>query len=280
MKKHTSFKIGGPADFFVVLKNIEQLKKVKALAIDNKVPFCIVGNGTNLLVKDNGIRGIVAKLDFNKLEIDNNSGKVTVSSDYPVSKLARKCAKCGLSKMEFLAGIPGTMGGAVKMNAGAFGGETKDILVKTTYLDENLEVKEMSNEEQQLSYRHSIFCENPEYIILESELQLEKDLEENINVRIDDMMKTRLEKQPIDFPSAGSTFKRLPDKATAALIDMCGLKGYKVGDAEVSTKHAGFIINKGNATAKDVLDVIETVKTKVYEKFNEKISLEIVIMGE
>ena len=280
MQKHTSFKIGGPADFFVMLKDVEELKNVKNLARKNEIPFFVIGNGTNLLVRDKGIRGIVAKLDFQKLEIDEKSGKVVVSGDYPVSKLARKCAKLGLSKMEFLIGIPGTVGGAVRMNAGAYGGETKDILVKTTYLDENLEIKEMLNEEQDLSYRHSIFCEKPEYIILEAELKLDKDLEKNINSRIDEMMKSRLEKQPLDFPSAGSTFKRLPDKATAALIDQCGLKGYRVGGAEISTKHAGFIINVGNATAKDVLTIVETVKTKVYERFNEKINLEVVIIGE
>ena len=280
MKMHTSFKIGGPADFFVKLKNIEQLKKVKIYASENSIPFTIIGNGSNLLVKDNGIRGIVAKLDFDLLEIDEDTGVVKASGDYPVSKLARKCAGKGLSKMEFLAGIPGTVGGAVRMNAGAFGGEIKDILVKTTYLDENLDVKEFSNEEQDLSYRHSIFCGLPKLIILEAEFQLEKDSEENVNTRIDEMMKTRIEKQPINYPSAGSTFKRLPDKATAALIDQCGLKGYRVGDAEVSTKHAGFIINTGNATAKDVLTLIEIVKTKVYERFNERIELEVVIMGD
>lgn len=166
------------------------------------------------------------------------------------------------------------------MNAGAFGGEIKDVLIKTRYLDKNLEVRELSNAEQDFEYRHSIFCDNPEFIILEAELQLEKDFEENINCRIDEMMKCRTEKQPMGCPSAGSTFKRLPDKPTAALIDECGLKGYRVGGAEISTKHAGFIINTGNATAKDVLTLAEIVKTKVYERFNEKIELEIVVMGE
>ena len=182
--------------------------------------------------------------------------------------------------MEFLAGIPGTLGGAVRMNAGAYGGEIKDILVKTIYLDENLEVQELRNDEQDFAYRHSIFCQKPHDVILEAEFQLEKDVEEIVNFRIDEMMKNRIEKQPINYPSAGSTFKRLPNKATAALIDECGLKGYKVGGAEVSNKHAGFIINTGNATAKDVLTLVEIVKTKVYERFNEKIELEVVIMGE
>ena len=280
MKLHTSFKIGGPADFFVKLKNIEQLKNVKKIAIENSIPFVIVGNGTNLLVKDKGIRGIVAKLDFNKIEIDSNSGIIKVSGDYSVSKLSRRCAENSLAGAEFLSGIPGTVGGAVRMNAGAFGGEIKDILVKTTYLDENFEIKEFSNEEQDLSYRHSIFCDNQKWIVLEAELKLEKDDKDTINYRIEELIKTRVEKQPMEYPSAGSTFKRLPGKATAALIDECGLKGYRVGGAEVSTKHAGFIINRGNATAEDVLNLVEIVKTKVYERFNENIELEVVIMGE
>lgn len=186
----------------------------------------------------------------------------------------------GLSKIEFLAGIPGTVGGAIRMNAGAYGGEIKDILVEAAYLDENLEIKHISNENMNLSYRHSMFCENSNFIIVEAKFKLEKDLSENITLKIDELMKSRIEKQPLNYPSAGSTFKRLPNKATAALIDECGLKGYSVGDAEVSTKHAGFIINKGNATAKDVLTLVEIVKTKVYERFNEQIELEVVIMGE
>ena len=182
--------------------------------------------------------------------------------------------------MEFLSGIPGTLGGAIRMNAGAYGGEIKNILVKTKYLDEKLKIKEIYNAEQKFDYRYSIFCEKKEFIILEAELILEKDLETNINSRIDEMMKKRIEKQPITYPSAGSTFKRLPDKATAALIDECGLKGYRVGGAEVSKKHAGFIINNGNATAKDVLTLIQIVKDKVYERFNEKIELEVIVIGE
>ena len=206
MKNHTSFKIGGPADFFVLFKTVEEIKKVKKFSIDNNIPFYIVGNGSNLLVKDNGIRGIVGKIDFDKIEIDEKNGKVIVSSDYPVSKLSRKCAKYGLSKMEFLAGIPGTVGGAVRMNAGAYGGETKDILERVTFLNENLEIKVLSNEELDFSYRHSIFCEKTKWIILEAELKLEKDLEENVNSRIDEMMKNRIEKQPINFPSARKYF--------------------------------------------------------------------------
>jgi UDP-N-acetylmuramate dehydrogenase len=277
MKLHTSFKIGGPADFFIILNSLQELKEIQRFSKENNIPFLIVGNGSNLLVRDKGIRGIVAKLEFNKLEIVEE--KVVISSDYPVSKLSRKCAKAGLSGIEFLAGIPGTIGGAIRMNAGAYGREMKDVVEKTTYLDEDGNVKVFSNEEQNFEYRSSIF-KDKKYIILEVELKLNKDDETQINIRIDEMMKNRIEKQPIDFPSCGSTFKRLPNLITAKLIDECGLKGYSIGGAEVSTKHAGFIINKGNATAKDVINLAEYIKNEVYQRFNERIELEVLIVGE
>jgi UDP-N-acetylmuramate dehydrogenase len=279
MKMHTSFRIGGPADFFITLTSIQELKKVLIFVRNNNIPFLIVGNGSNLLVRDKGIRGIVAKLNFNNLEIDKDKEIVKVSSDYPVSKLARKCAKAGLSGIEFLAGIPGTIGGAIRMNAGAYGREMKDIVVTTTCLDEEGAIKKFSNEEQNFEYRNSIFKSN-KYIILEVELKLNKDNVLDINKRIDEMMMNRIEKQPVDFPSCGSTFKRLPNLITAKLIDECGLKGYKVGGAEVSTKHAGFIINTGNATAKDVIILTDHIKSEVYQRFNERIELEVLIVGE
>jgi UDP-N-acetylmuramate dehydrogenase len=279
MKTHTSFKIGGPADFFIILNTIEELKKVKDFVKKNNIPFLIVGNGSNLLVRDKGIRGIVAKLKFDKLNIDKENEKVIVSSDYAVSKLSRKCAKAELSGIEFLAGIPGTIGGAIRMNAGAYGTEMKDVVVSTTYLDENGNIKIYSNEEQKFEYRSSIF-KDKNYIILEVELKLKKDNALDINKRIDEMMMNRIEKQPLDFPSCGSTFKRLPNLITAKLIEECGLKGYKVGGAEVSSKHAGFIINKENATAKDVINLTEHIKSEVYQRFNERIELEVLIVGE
>lgn len=165
------------------------------------------------------------------------------------------------------------------MNAGAYGQEIKDVVVKTTYVDDKGNIKYFSNEEQKFEYRSSIFKDKP-YIITEVELKLQRDNESLINARIDEMMKNRIEKQPIDFPSAGSTFKRLPNLITAKLIDDCGLKGYSIGGAEVSNKHAGFIINKGNATAKDVLKLVEHIKEEVYKRFNEKIELEVLIIGE
>ena len=279
MKFHTSFKIGGPADYFIKIKNIDELLKIQNFVNKNNIPFLIIGNGSNLLVRDKGIRGIVAVLDFDKLDINEKEGKVVVSCDYPVSKLSRKTAKLGLTGMEFLAGIPGTVGGAIRMNAGAYGSEIKDIIVNTTVLDKDGKIKVLKSSEQEFGYRTSIFGKN-EYIILEAEFRLNKDDIQNINSRIDENMKSRIEKQPLDFPSCGSTFKRLPNAITAKLIDDCGLKGYSIGGAMVSGKHAGFIINTGNATASDVLALTEFVKEKVYQRFNERIELEVLVVGE
>lgn len=279
MKKHTSFKIGGPVDYFIIVNNIEELKKILNLVKNNGIPFFIIGNGSNLLVRDKGIRGIVAKINFNQISINKNESIVKVSSDYSVSKLARVCAKEGMGGIEFLAGIPGTVGGAIRMNAGAYGREMKDVVINTKCLTNIGDIKLLTNKEHYFNYRTSIF-KDVDDIILETELKLYKDDENNINNIINEQMKKRLENQPLEFPSAGSTFKRNPNVITAKLIDECGLKGYKVGDAEVSTKHAGFIVNRGNATADDVLKLVEIVKEKVYQRFNEKIELEVIVVGE
>lgn len=277
MSKHTSFKIGGPADYFVTIRNIECLKKIQKLAREENIPFFIIGNGSNLLVLDKGIRGIVAKLCFNKLKFEKNT--VRVSADVSVSKLSRMCCKNGLSGAEFLVGIPGTVGGAIKMNAGAHGSEMKDILVKTICLNEDGKIIELTNKEHEFEYRKSIF-EEKKYIILETELLLHQDEEEKIEARMNEMLEIRKKKQPIEYPSAGSTFKRKPNVVTAKLIDEAGLKCFSIGGASVSEKHAGFIINKGNATAQDILELIKYIKKTVYQKFKEKIELEIEIIGE
>lgn len=279
MKKHTSFKIGGPADFFITIDNIEKLKSVQNLAQKENIPFLILGNGSNVLVLDKGIRGIVAKLKFDKIKILEKERKVIVSADFPVSKLSRKCAKRELSGIEFLCGIPGTIGGAVRMNAGAYGSEIKDVLLKTKYLDETGKIKEFTNKEQNFGYRTSIF-KDKKYVILEVELQLTKSTEKEITEKMDEMMKSRIEKQPIEYPSAGSTFKRKENMITAKLIDECNLKGISIGDAAISEKHAGFVINKGNATANDVLKLVQLIKNEVYQRFNQEIELEVLVIGE
>ena len=281
MKKHTTFKIGGPADYFIKIKNVDALKKLLNITKEKNIPLNIIGNGSNLLVLDKGVRGIVAKLNFKKTEIvkKDNYALVTVSADIMGSTLSRKVAKLGLKGLEFLSGIPCTIGGAVRMNAGAYKQEIKDTLVSVKYLDENGEIVEKLNEELHLGYRTSMFEEKP-YIIIEATFKLEYGDKEEIENKIEEMTIDRREKQPIEYPSAGSTFKRKGDIITAKLIDDCGLKGYTIGGAAVSLKHAGFIINKNNATAKDVLKLVKIVKRRVFAKYNIEIELEMLILGE
>ena len=279
MSKHTSFKVGGPADIFVKVKTLDELKYVLKIAKQENVQVNIIGNGSNILVKDNGIRGIVIKLDFKDINMIDD---VTFSVGAGVSLilLSKEAAKKILTGLEFASGIPGTIGGAIKMNAGAYGGEMKDVVISTTYLDENLNLKTIDNQQHEFGYRSSIFTKHDEYIIVNSIIKLEKgDLEEINRVMLENS-NSRIEKQPINYPSAGSTFKRGEGYITAKLIDEAGLKGYNIGDACISEKHAGFIINKGKATAKDICSLIEHVKNTIYEKFRIKLDLEIKILGE
>lgn len=277
MKKHTSFKIGGVADIFIKVKSVQELQYIIEVAKKENILVTIIGNGSNLLVKDNGIRGIVIMLNMDKIEIEDTI--VTVEAGVKLGFLAQKLLKEELTGFEFAAGIPGSIGGAVRMNAGAYGGEMKDIIVETKCLTPSGEIVTLSNEEQKFSYRHSIFMEN-RYIVLETKIKLQKGNKDEIKAKMDDYAQQRKEKQPISLPSAGSTFKRGTDFVTAKVIDECGLKGFSIGDAQVSTKHAGFVVNNGNATAKDVLKLIEHVQKVVLEKTGKKIELEIEVLGE
>ena len=281
MAKHTSFKIGGPADVFIKVDNIEELKETLDLSKKNQIPLTIIGNGSNLLVTDKGIRGITAKLNLKDIEIKNENNKqiIKVEAGVPVGLLAQKLLKEEITGFEELSGIPGTIGGAVIMNAGAHGKELKDILKKVTAMDYNGNIHEFTNEECQFSYRNSRF-QKEKYIILQATLELEKGNSTEIKEKMDEYMQFRKEKQPIEYPNAGSTFKRGEDFVTAKLIDEAGLKGYKVGGAQVSKKHAGFIVNVDNATAKDVIELTDYIKEKIEEKFGKKINLEIQIIGE
>ena len=281
MAKHTSFKIGGPADVFIKVDNIEELKEILDLSKKNQIPLTIIGNGSNLLVTDKGIRGITAKLNLKDIEIKNENNKqiIKVEAGVPVGLLAQKLLKEEITGFEELSGIPGTIGGAVIMNAGAHGKELKDILKKVTAMDYNGNIHEFTNEECLFSYRNSRF-QKEKYIILQATLELEKGNSTEIKGKMDEYMQFRKEKQPIEYPNAGSTFKRGEDFVTAKLIDEAGLKGYKVGGAQVSEKHAGFIVNVDNATAKDVIELTDYIKEKIEEKFGKKINLEIQIIGE
>lgn len=281
MAKHTSFKIGGPADVFIKVDNIEELKETLDLSKKNQIPLTIIGNGSNILVTDKGIRGITTKLNLKDIEIKNENNKqiIKVEAGVPVGLLAQKLLKEEITGFEELSGIPGTIGGAVIMNAGAHGKELKDILKKVTAMDYNGNIHEFTNEECLFSYRNSRF-QKEKYIILQATLELEKGNSTEIKEKMDEYMQFRKEKQPIEYPNAGSTFKRGEDFVTAKLIDEAGLKGYKVGGAQVSEKHAGFIVNVDNATAKDVIELTDYIKEKIEEKFGKKINLEIQIIGE
>lgn len=281
MKKHTSFKIGGTADQFVKVTNEEELKEAIKYAKGKNLKITIIGNGSNLLVLDKGIRGLVIKIDIQKLEIERKEkyAKITVGSGYKTMALGIKLMNENLSGFEELSGIPGTIGGAIFMNAGAYGKEIKDINISTKCMDYNGEIVELSNQEQEFEYRSSVFNKK-DYIILETKLRLEYGKKEEIKKKMDEYLSSRKEKQPIEYPSAGSTFKRQEGVITAKLIDECGLKGFQIGGAKVSEKHAGFVINSDNATAKDVINLIKYIKEKVDEKYGIKIKEEIRIVGE
>ena len=282
MKKHTSFKIGGLADYFILINTKEQLVELLKLCREFNKKFFIIGNGTNLLVTDKGFRGVVIKLKLDNIEIEekDNEAIINVESGYQLIKLAKDALEYGLEGLEFASGIPGTIGGAIRMNAGAYGGEMKDVVVSTKYLDvEDYSIKVLSFEEHEFSYRKSIF-ENQPYIILETKLKLKKGNKDIIKSKMEENNKSRFSKQPIEFANAGSTFKRKEGISTAQLIDESGLKGYSIGDAEVSTKHAGFLINKGNATFEDMEKLIKYVQKTIYENYNIKIELEVLVIGE
>ena len=281
MSKHTTFKVGGPAECYIKIDNIKDLRNILKFAKDNNININILGNGSNVLVSDKGIKGIVLNIKFNKIEMMNYDRKIyaNIGAGVKVSILGHLLLKNEITGFEELSGIPGTIGGAIKMNAGAHGKEFKDIVNTVTCMDYNGNIKQFENKDMNFGYRRSML-KDKKYIVLEVGMQFEKGIEKNIKEKMDEYKKYRKEKQPIEYPSAGSTFKRGEDYITAKLIDEAGLKGYSIGGAEVSEKHAGFIINKGNATAKDILNLIEYVKNTVYEKFNKKIELEIEFMGE
>lgn len=281
MKKHTSIRVGGNADIFVKANTIDKVKAIYSLAKKENIKLSVLGNGTNVLVKDNGIRGIVLKIDIDEINIRKEKNKIYIKAGagVPIIKLSKIAFENSATGLEFAIGIPGTLGGAIKMNAGAYGSEMKNIVRTTTYLDNNGYIKKITNLEQKFEYRSSIFFKI-DGIILESELELEVGNKEEIENKMKENLIKRKEKQPLDKPSCGSTFKRGNDFITAKLIDECGLKGVCVGDAIVSTKHAGFVMNNGNATAKDFIELTDQIKNVVYEKFNKNIELEVQIMGE
>lgn len=281
MKNYTSFKIGGPAECLIKIETKEELKEILLLANKENIPITIIGNGSNILVSDDGIRGItlIIKIEGIKYLEDGKKVIVNVGAGEKIAKLGRIFLNNQLTGVEEISGIPGSVGGAVRMNAGAHGKEMKDIVKTVTCMDYLGNEKKFNSSEMKFEYRKSILKEE-KYIVTEVEIELEKGNKEKIKEKMDEYTKFRKEKQPLEYPSAGSTFKRGNDFITAKLIDEAGLKGFSIGGAEVSTKHSGFIINKGNATAKDVLELVNKVKEEVYKKFNKKIELEVEVIGK
>ncbi len=282
MKKYSTFKIGGLAECLIKIDNIEDLKKVLKFSKENNIKITIIGNGSNVLILDGGIKGITMLIKIENYQINEtaqNEIEVIAGAGCKIGKLAQVFLKNEITGFEELSGIPGTLGGAVKMNAGAHGKEFVDIIEEVKVIDYNGKEKIIKKEECEFSYRNSIF-KHENYIITEVKMKLEKGNETNIKNKMTEYLKYRKEKQPIEYPSAGSTFKRGNDFITAKLIDLAGLKGFSIGDAQISCKHSGFIINKGNATAKDVLELVKHVEKTIEKEFNKKIELEIEIIGE
>lgn len=264
MKNHTSFKIGGAASFLVLPQNESEIIFAVKCAKQYDFPVFVIGNGSNLLVDDKGLFGVVIKLGTNFSHVSVNGETIEAYSGALLSKIANDALKNSLCGFEFASGIPGTLGGAVKMNAGAYGGEMKDVIVKTVYLDKNLILCEKTGAEHMFAYRTSAFCDDD--IILKSHIKLKYGNADDIKAKMLELNARRREKQPLNYPSAGSTFKRPEGYFAAKLIDDCGLRGKSIGGARVSDKHCGFIVNYADASFDDVINLMEFVKKTVFEK--------------
>ena len=279
MKKHTTFRVGGNADYFIVPKTIEEVKNVVALCKETDMPYYILGNGSNLLVSDKGYRGVIIQIYKEMNEICIEGDQIKVQAGALLSKIGSAALEAGLTGFEFASGIPGTIGGAVVMNAGAYGGEMKDVLEEVTALTPEGEAIVLRKEELELGYRTSIIAKK-DYIVLEAKLKLEKGEKDAIKGRMDELKLQRTTKQPLEYPSAGSTFKRPEGYFAGKLIQDAGLRGFQVGGAQVSKKHCGFVINKDHATAADVWELMCQVRAIVKEKFGVELEPEVKRLGE
>ncbi len=279
MKKHTTFRIGGPADYFVMPSDEQELAKVLKVCKEYSIPIYIVGNGSNLLVGDGGFRGVIIQLYKEMSALIVEEEQITAQAGCSLAQIANAALNEELTGFEFAAGIPGTLGGAVVMNAGAYGGEMKDVLVSARVMTEEGEILELTAEELKLGYRTSVIPEK-NYIVLGAVLKLEKGTRDEIKAQMDDLRQKRVSKQPLEYPSAGSTFKRPEGYFAGKLIQDAGLKGFSVGGAQVSEKHSGFVINKGQATAADVMELIRQVTEKVKSETGVTMEPEVKRIGE
>ncbi|MGN1206029.1 MAG: UDP-N-acetylmuramate dehydrogenase [Eubacterium sp.] len=278
LSQHTTFRIGGAARYFAVPTNEEEILEAMDFAIVKDLPYYILGKGSNVLFPDEGYKGVIIEIGagMEKMERIGETG-IRAQAGVSLSLLAAMAAREGLTGLEFAGGIPGTLGGAVTMNAGAYGGEIKDVIVSVKVMDEEGCVKMLTRDELQLGYRTSI-VQKEHLVVLEAEFSLQRGTTEEIQKTMKELNAKRREKQPLEYPSAGSTFKRPEGYFAGKLIEDAGLRGYRVGDAQVSEKHCGFVINRGNATCADVLQLMEDVRTKVKEQFGVTLEPEVRII--
>ena len=279
MSRHTTFRIGGPADFFLIPGSCEELRQIQQICKEEQVPSFILGNGSNLLVSDAGFRGVIIQIYRNYSEICVEGTSIRAQAGALLSGIARAAKEASLAGLEFASGIPGTLGGAVVMNAGAYGGEMKDVLREVTVLDAQGQVHTLPVGALELGYRTSV-VKKAGYLVLEAVLSLNKGDAQAIGARMKELAQQRIAKQPLDYPSAGSTFKRPEGYFAGKLIMDSGLRGYRVGGAQVAEKHCGFVINAGGATAQDVRKLMQDVQTRVYEQFGVRLEPEVKFLGD
>lgn len=279
MSRHITFRVGGNADYYVTPDSEEEIQEVIALCKGFQVPYYVIGNGSNLLVGDKGYRGVILQIcrEMSSIQVDDQV--ISVQAGALLSKVGNAALEAGLTGFEFAAGIPGTVGGAVVMNAGAYGGEMKDILLDVTVLTSDGEVKVLNLEELELGYRTSVIPKM-QYVVLSARFGLQKGEKEVIRATMNQLKEQRVSKQPLEYPSAGSTFKRPEGHFAGKLIQDAGLRGFQVGGAQISEKHCGFVINKEQATASDIVELMRQVSEKVWELFEVRLEPEVKFLGE
>ncbi len=278
MKKHTTFRVGGCARYLVEPGDVQQLSAVVNACREQKVPYYVVGNGSNLLVSDAGYNGVIIHLFKNMSEIRTEGNHMILQAGALLARAARTACREGLSGLEFASGIPGTVGGALVMNAGAYGGEMKDVVSRVTVLTSEGEPREYTKEQMAFGYRRSRLTEEAG-IVLETEFTLHPGRTEEIQARMEELKEKRVLKQPLEYASAGSTFKRPEGHFAGKLIEDAGLRGFRIVDAQVSEKHCGFVINRGNASASEIAEVIRQVQDRVYAHSGVRLQTEVKFLG-
>ena len=278
MKNHTTFRAGGCADYLVEPESVDTVREIVRLCCQENMPYYVVGNGSNLLVSDKGYHGVILHLYKNMSDFEISGNRLKAQAGALLVRVAKMAAKEGLSGLEFASGIPGTIGGAMVMNAGAYGGEIKDVVTKVRVLLPDGTIRDYTGEEMAFGYRKSRVIEE-QGIVLEAEMELKADDPEAIAARMEALREKRVAKQPLEYASAGSTFKRPEGYFAGKLIEDAGLRGFSVGDAQVSEKHCGFVINRGNATASEIMELIQEVQKRVYEHFGVRLEPEVKLLG-